>query len=188
MKAIPGMSGRGREREREGDGDFGTVRQARLPLEIEWLEGLEARSLEPADLGAGIIAREYEDRKPLAPLQRQPVVIAKAEERRRGREVVPGEPAGTIHREHLDEVPAAKLDQPVGGSHAIVVEGARRQRKPCFLEQRCGAIEVANSQHQMIDATSGCHVTPVKCAPVLKIHVAPTAAPRSADIFDRQEH
>jgi hypothetical protein len=56
--------------------------------------------------------------------------------------------------------PAAELDQPVGGSHAVVVEGGRRQRKARFLEQRGGAIKVANSEHQMIDGTPGCQVTP----------------------------
>ena len=65
--------------------------------------------------------------------------------------------AGPVYGEHLDEVPAVELDQPVGRAHAVVVEGARRQRKACFLEDSGGTIEAANSHHHVINRTPGCH-------------------------------
>jgi hypothetical protein len=95
-------------------------------------------------------------------------VIAETEERRHVREVVASEPAGTVDREHLDEISATELNESIRRPHAVVVEGARRQRKACLLELSGGPIEIVNGQYDVIDGTSGCHVrlfTPLSAAP-----------------------
>ena len=100
---------------------------------------------------ARIGAREHEYRQPFTLVEGQAIVIAETEERGHAREVVRGEFVWPIHLEQLNETPAAKLGKTIGGSHAVVMRRAGSQSEAQSFIPRGRAIEVANSQHHMID-------------------------------------
>jgi hypothetical protein len=72
-------------------------------------------------------------------------MVAETEERRDTREIVPGQPIGTVHLEQLDEVPALELDETIRSSHAVVMGRAGSQSKAESLVTRRGSTEVAYS-------------------------------------------
>src|SRR4029079_19054968 len=89
------------------------VRQRGPALKTERSEGRQACGRKPRGIGFAIVSGEYEHGVSSAILHRQSVVVAEAEERRGGREIMPYLGVGAIDLEQLDEVFCSKLRKTV---------------------------------------------------------------------------
>jgi len=83
-------------------------------------------------------------------LHRHSVVVAEAEERRGGLEIMPHQGIGAIDLEQFDEVFCRKLRKPVRSAHALIVHRPRRQGEAeCLIPVR-GLVEIAHGHHDVI--------------------------------------
>ena len=148
----------GREGEREGDLRLGPVRPAGAASEGERLEIANAASGEGRRIGFRIVAAEGQHGEPFAAGE----VIAHEGAEAEGARPVRRDAAPLPHGDQLDER-AFELDEPVLRAPRMAVAGADLEAEP--LVESGGHVEIANGDHQVVDAAWGHGSCPVGVSP-----------------------